>query len=52
VEVKIWLGLVVVRIVKFRRLQWAGHVATMRDTRNAYRIVVEKSLEKLKIGRP
>jgi len=36
----------IVRIVKSRRLWWAGHVARIEKTRNVYRILVEKSLRK------
>jgi len=32
----------VIRIVKFRRLSWAGHVVRMGETRNVYRTFVEK----------
>jgi hypothetical protein len=32
--------------VKPRRLGWAGHVAEMRETNNAYRIMVEKPIVK------
>jgi hypothetical protein len=31
-----------VRIIKTRRMRWAGHVARMGETRNAYRILVGK----------
>jgi hypothetical protein len=27
-------------MIKSRRMKWAGHVARMREKRNAYRIVV------------
>jgi hypothetical protein len=36
-------------IVKCRRLRWAGHVARMRKTRNAYRILVEDNIFNLKV---
>jgi hypothetical protein len=31
------------RIINSRRMRWAGHVAQMREKRNAYRILVGKS---------
>jgi hypothetical protein len=37
--------------VKSRRIYWAGHMARMRKTRNAYEIVVWKP-EKHPLGRP
>jgi hypothetical protein len=30
------------RMIKSRRMRWAGHVARMGETRNAYRILVGK----------
>jgi hypothetical protein len=40
----------IVRIVKSRRLQWAGHVAKMREMKNAYRIFMGKPLGKHSLG--
>jgi hypothetical protein len=37
---------------KSRRMRWARHVARMRDTRNAYRILVGKPEGKRPLGRP
>jgi hypothetical protein len=34
----------IIGTVKCRRLQWTGHVARMGESRNAYRILVEKPL--------
>jgi hypothetical protein len=31
-----------IRMIKSRRMRWAGHVAQMREKRNAYRILVGK----------
>jgi hypothetical protein len=39
-------------MIKSRRMRWAGHVARMREKRNAYRIVVGKTEEKRPLGRP
>jgi hypothetical protein len=30
----------VIRIIKSRRMRWAGHVARLREKRNAYRLLV------------
>jgi hypothetical protein len=30
-----------IRIIKSRRMRWAGHVARMGEKRNAYRLLVE-----------
>jgi hypothetical protein len=35
-----------------RRMRWAGHVARMGETRNAYRILVGKPEGKIPLGRP
>jgi hypothetical protein len=32
----------IIRIMKSRRMRWAGHVACMREKRNAYRLLVGK----------
>jgi len=30
----------IIRVMKSRRMRWVGHVAHMRDMRNAYRILL------------
>jgi hypothetical protein len=37
---------------KSRRMRWAGHVARIREKRNAYRILVGKPEGKRQLGRP
>jgi hypothetical protein len=32
----------IIRIIKSRRVRWAGHVARMREKRNAYRLLLEE----------
>jgi hypothetical protein len=32
----------IIRIIKSRRMRWAGHVARMGEKRNAYRILLSK----------
>ena len=42
----------IIRILKSRRLRWAGHVARMELSRNAYRVLVGKRESKRPLGRP
>jgi hypothetical protein len=42
----------VTRMVKSRRMSWAGHVARIRENRNAYRLLVGKPEGKRPLGRP
>jgi hypothetical protein len=42
----------IIRIIKSKRVRWAGHVARMGEKRNAYRILVVKPEEKRPLGRP
>jgi hypothetical protein len=39
-------------MIKSRRMRWAGHVARIRETMNAYRILVGKPEGKRQLGRP
>jgi hypothetical protein len=34
----------IIRIIKSRRMRWAGHVARMGEKRNAYRLLVEPAI--------
>jgi hypothetical protein len=36
----------IIRIIKSRRMRWAGHVARMGETRNAYSLFVEGQKER------
>jgi len=40
------------RVIKLRRMIWAGHVARMRKRRGVYRVLVGKSEGKRPLGRP
>jgi hypothetical protein len=40
------------RIIKSRRMRWAGHVVRMGWKRNAYRLLVGKPEGKRPLGRP
>jgi len=41
----------IVRVIKSRRMRWAGHVALMRERRGVYRILVGKPEGKRPLGR-
>jgi hypothetical protein len=43
---------IIIRIIKSRKMRWAGHVARMREKRNAYRLLVGKPEGKKPQGRP
>jgi hypothetical protein len=42
----------IVRVIKARRLRWAGHVACMGEEGGVYRILVGKPEGKRPLGRP
>ena len=42
----------IVRVIKSRRMRWAGHVARMWEERVAYRVLVGKAEGKRPLGRP
>jgi hypothetical protein len=42
----------IIRIIKSRRMRWAGHVARMGEERNMYRLLVGKPEGKKPLGRP
>ena len=42
----------IVRVVKSRRMRWAGHVACMGEGRGAHRVLVSKSEGRRPLGRP
>jgi hypothetical protein len=42
----------IIRIIKSRRMRWAGHVARMGEKSNAYRLLVGKPEGKRPLGRP
>ena len=43
--------LVIVRVVKSRRMRWAGHVARMGEDRGVHRVLVWKPERKRLLGR-
>jgi len=42
----------IVRVIKSRRMRWAGHVACMWERRGIYRVLVGKREGKRPLGRP
>jgi len=42
----------IVRVIKWRRMRWVGHVARMEDRRTVYRVVEGKPEGKRPLGRP
>jgi len=42
----------IVRVVKSRRMRWAGHVARMVEDRDGHRVLVDKPEGKRPLGRP
>jgi hypothetical protein len=42
----------IIRILKSRRMRWAGHVARMGEKRNAYRLLEGKPEGRRPLGRP
>jgi hypothetical protein len=43
---------IIIRIIKLRRMRWAGHVAQMGEKRNSYMLMVGKPEGKSWLGRP
>ena len=41
-----------VRVIKSRRLRWAGHLARMEEGRSAFKILTGKPTGKRPLGRP
>ena len=42
----------IVRVIKSRRLRWAGHVARIEDYRSSFKILAVKHTGKRPLGRP
>jgi hypothetical protein len=42
----------IVRVIKSRRMRWAGHVARMEEERDVRRVLVAKPKGKMPLGRP
>jgi hypothetical protein len=48
----LYSSLNIVRVIKSRRMRWAGHVAHMREGRGVYRVLVGRPEGKRPLGRP
>jgi hypothetical protein len=42
----------IVRVIKSRRMRWAGHMACMGEGRGVYRVLVGRPEDKRPLGRP
>ena len=42
----------IVRVIKSRRMRWAGNVARMEEGRSAFKILIDKPTGKKPLGRP
>jgi len=42
----------IIRVIKSRRMRWAGHVARMGESRRVYRVLVGKPEGKIPLGKP
>ena len=42
----------IVRVIKLRRMRWAGHVARMEKGRDVHRVLAGKTERKIPLGRP
>ena len=42
----------IVRVIKYRRLRWTGHVARMQESRGTFKILTGKPTGKRPLGRP
>jgi hypothetical protein len=42
----------IVRVIKSRRMRWAGHVARIGEGRSVYRVLVGRTEGKRQLGRP
>ena len=42
----------IVRVIKWRRMRWAGHVARMEEGRGVHKVLVGKPGGKSPLGRP
>ena len=46
-----YVSLNIVRVIKSRRLRWAGHIARMEEGRSAFKILTGKPTGKRPLGR-
>jgi hypothetical protein len=48
----LYSSLNIVRVIKSRRMRWAGHVARTGEGRGVYRVLVGRPEGKISLGRP
>jgi hypothetical protein len=48
----LYVSPIIIRVIKSRRMRWAGHVARMGERRGVYRVLVGKPERKRPLGRP
>ena len=46
----LYVSLDIIRVIKSRRMRWAGHVASMGERRGSYGVLVGKPVGKRRIG--
>ena len=51
-RVRVNITALIVRVIKSRRLRWAGHVAHMEEGRGVHKVLVGKPDGKRPLGRP
>jgi hypothetical protein len=49
---KLYFSPIIIKIIKSRRIRWAGHIARLEKKSNAYRIFGGKPDGKRPVGRP
>jgi hypothetical protein len=42
----LYSSLSIIRMIELRRMRWTGHIARIGEKSNAYRLLVENSIEK------
>jgi len=50
--IDLYSSYIIVRVITFRIMRWAGHVARMEERRGVYRFLVGKPEGKRPLGRP
>jgi hypothetical protein len=48
----LYSSLSIIRVIKARRMRWAGHLARMGEVKGAYNILVRKPEGRRSLGRP
>jgi hypothetical protein len=49
---KLFSLLNIIRMIKLRRMRWAGNIACMEEKKNAYRVLLRRQDRKAPLGRP